>query len=236
MTTQTDSDHTAAAGLPAFPQERSAQCPFDPPAAYRDWRQTEGLQRARMWDGSQVWVVTRYEDIRTALGDPRVSADVTRPGFPRISPGSGARRRKEEIVFARMDDPRHAEHRRMLTRFFTVKRAEAMRPDIEKLVHDSLDHMIASGKPADLVSQFALPVPSKVIALLLDIPYEDHAFFQDNSQKLFDLSAPATEVRAAVEALSSYLFEHIDRKGREPGDDLVGLLRRREDRHRGTHP
>ncbi|GGL69046.1 hypothetical protein GCM10010095_62350 [Streptomyces anthocyanicus] len=60
MTTQAQPDRTAE--VPAFPQERSARCPFDPPAPYRDWRQTAGLQRARMQDGRQVWMVTRYEE------------------------------------------------------------------------------------------------------------------------------------------------------------------------------
>ncbi|GGL69069.1 hypothetical protein GCM10010095_62370 [Streptomyces anthocyanicus] len=76
------------------------------------------------------------------------------------------------MPFAAMDDPRHAEHRRMLTRFFTVKRVGSMRQDIEDVVHDSLDRMVAHGRPADLVGEFTLPVPSEVIARLLDVPQE----------------------------------------------------------------
>ncbi|XKK61350.1 cytochrome P450 [Streptomyces sp. ARC32] len=221
MTTQAQPDRTAE--LPAFPQERSARCPFDPPAPYRDWRQTAGLRKARMWDGRQVWMVTRYEDIRTVLSDARISADVRRPDFPRVSPGARPRP-EDEVPFAAMDDPRHAEHRRMLTRFFTVKRVGSMRRDIEDVVHDTLERMVAHGRPADLVGAFALPVPSEVIARLLDVPQEDHAFFQNNSQKVFDFTAPAAETRAAVEALSTYLYEHLGRKGREPGDDLLSQL------------
>ncbi|WP_399896532.1 cytochrome P450 [Streptomyces sp. BBFR51] len=222
MTTQAEPDPTAE--LPAFPQERSAQCPFDPPAAYRDWRQTAGLRKARLWDGSQVWMVTRYEDIRTALRDPRVSADARHPGFPRVSPGTRVPGPEDEVVFARTDDPRHAEHRRMLTRFFTVKRAESMRQDIENVVSDNLDRMTAHGRSADLVTEFALPVPSEVIARLLDVPYEDHAFFQENSRRLFDFTASAAEVRGASEALTAYLLRHLERKLRQPGDDLLSRL------------
>ncbi|XKK61297.1 cytochrome P450 [Streptomyces sp. ARC32] len=222
MTTQAEPDPTAE--LPAFPQERSTRCPFDPPAAYRDWRQTAGLRKARLWDGSQVWMVTRYEDIRTALRDPRVSADVRHPGFPRVAPGSRIPGPEDEVGFARTDDPRHAEHRRMLTRFFTVKSTESMRQDIEDVVSGNLDRMTAHGRSADLVAEFALPVPSEVIARLLDVPYEDHVFFQENARKLFDLTLSAAEVRAASQALAAYLLQHLERKEREPGDDLLSRL------------
>ncbi|KAF2775164.1 hypothetical protein [Streptomyces sp. OM5714] len=78
----------------------------------------------------------------------------------------------------------------MLTRFFTVKRVGSTWQDIGDVEHDSFDRMVAHGRPADLVGGFTLPVPSEVIARLLDIPQVDHAFFQNNSQKVFYFTAP----------------------------------------------
>ena len=51
-------------------------------------------------------------------------------------------------------------------------------------MHGFIDDMLAAGPPADLVSQFALPVPSMVICQLLGVPYADHDFFQDASRRL----------------------------------------------------
>ena len=74
----------------------------------------------------------------------------------------------------------------MMTRDFTFRRAEAMRPQIQELVDGFLDDMIETGPPADLVRDFALPVPSLVISLLLGVPYEDHEFFQHHSTNGLD--------------------------------------------------
>ena len=79
--------------LPLFPCDRPARRPFDPPDAYGDWRTRPGLQRVRLWNDSTAWVVTRYEDIRAALSDPSVSADIHRPGMPRNPAGQRGRDR-----------------------------------------------------------------------------------------------------------------------------------------------
>ena len=76
------------------------------------------------------------------------------------------------VIFPRIDDPEHNRLRRMMARDFTWRRAEAMRPQIQELVDRFLDTMTESEPPADLVRDFALPVPSLVISLLLGVPYE----------------------------------------------------------------
>jgi len=63
------------------------------------------------------------------------------------------------VIFPRIDDPEHNRLRRMMTRDFTVRRAEAMRPQIQELVDSFLEQMIGSGPPADLVRDFALRCP-----------------------------------------------------------------------------
>ena len=84
-------------------------------------------------------------------------------------------------MFARVDDPEHHRLRRMMTSDFTFRRTDAMRPQIQELVDQYLGAMIANGPPADLVRDFALPVPSLVIALLLGVPPEDLELFQHHT-------------------------------------------------------
>ncbi|MFI5798704.1 cytochrome P450 [Streptomyces sp. NPDC051677] len=204
--------------LPAFPGARSQRCPFDPPEAYAGWRKAEGLQRVRLSNGGTGWVVSRYEDVRTVLADPRISADARR--FPELR--SNAEGKPD--AFPRMDDPDHATVRRMLTSDFTVKRVTAMRPKIEEMANGFLEEMISNGAPADLVRAYALPVPSLVISLLLGVPYTDHEFFQKHSSTLISVTATTEERAAASAALFGYLLDLVTRKEKDPGDDLISRL------------
>ncbi|MGW2056839.1 cytochrome P450 [Streptomyces sp. NPDC001840] len=215
--------HDHATLSPRFPQARPSACPFDPPRDYQNWQQREGLQRATLGNGSTAWVVTRYEDIRTVLSDPRVSADARNPGMPRLSP-AGEDRADQEPPFVRLDDPEHARQRRMLTGDFTAKHSAALRPQVQHLVDEALDEMVRKGPPADLLTDFALPVPSRVIAVLLGVPYDDHAFFQDCSNKLLDMSLPAEEARTTAEAFGAYLYSLVNSKTTDPGEDLLSRL------------
>jgi pentalenic acid synthase len=111
----------------------------------------------------------------------------------------------------------------MLIPSFTLKRITALRPRIQETVDRLLDAMVEQGPPADLVSAFALPVPSMVICSLLGVPYADHDFFEEQSRRL--LRGPdVTDTEAAREQLDAYLGSLIDRKRREPGDGLLDDL------------
>ena len=128
------------------------------------------------------------------------------------------------VIFPRIDDPEHNRLRRMMTRDFTVSRADAMRPQIQELVDGFLDQMVDSGPSADLVRGFALPVPSLVISLLLGVPYEDHEFFQHHSTIGLDSRSSDEQKLAAIGALFGYIYELVERKERQPGDDLISRL------------
>jgi cytochrome P450 len=127
-------------------------------------------------------------------------------------------------IFPRLDDPEHNRLRRMMSRDFTFRRAEAMRPQIQGYVDKFLGDMITSGPPADLVRSFALPVPSLVICLLLGVPYEDHEFFQRHSTTGVDSKASEQQRAESSLALFTYMFELVARREREPGDDLMSRL------------
>jgi cytochrome P450 len=215
MTTSAIGDGT---GLPAVPVPRDVRCPLAPPAEFADWRAADGLQLA-LWRHEPTWVISRYDDIRAALTDPRLSANT-------LPENMQARNANDSIpvVFARIDDPEHNRVRRMMTRDFTFRRAQAMRPQIQQLVDGFIDDMIAAGPPADLVRDFALPVPSLVISLLLGVPYDDHKFFQEHSTKGLDSRSTDDEKAAAIGAMFDYMWKLAELKEREPGDDLMSRL------------
>jgi cytochrome P450 len=204
--------------LPIIPAPTDARCPLKPPAEFRNWRESEGLQLS-LWRGQPTWVISRYQDIRAALTDPRLSADTIRDSMKATTADNNT-----PVIFPRIDDPEHNRLRRMMTRDFTFRRVEAMRPQIEELVDRFLDEMIAAGPPADLVCAFALPVPSLVIYMLLGVPYDDHEFFQQHSAAALDSRASDEQKRVAVMALLNYKLELLARKEREPGDDLMRRL------------
>lgn len=212
------SESCSDAKLPVLPVPRPRHCPLAAPLEFAEWRDRPRLRRA-MFQGNPVWVVSRYQDIRTALVDPRLSAKTIPDSIlPKDADNNVA------VMFARIDDPEHHRLRRMMTSNFTFRRCESMRPHIQEMVDHYLGRMIDHGPPADLVREFALPVPSTVIALLLGVPPEDLDLFQHNTTKGLDQKSTDEEKGQAFGAMYAYIEELVERKAREPGDDLISRL------------
>jgi cytochrome P450 len=203
--------------LPTIPAARAAQCPLQPPARFADWRAEPGLRRV-MYQGRPTWAVSRYHDIRAALVDSRLSAD-TIPDYlkPHNTDEAG-------VMFARTDDPEHHRIRRMMAGHFTFRRSEAMRPHIQELVDHFLDEMIDRGAPAELVHDFALPVPSLVIAALLGVPSGELGSFQQYTTVGLDMRSSEEEKARAFASMYAYLQELVERRKHDPGDDLLSHL------------
>ncbi|MER6704415.1 cytochrome P450 [Streptomyces fumanus] len=205
----------------AFPQDRT--CPYHPPTGYDPLRAARPLARVTLYDGRRAWLVTGHSAARRLLADQRLSTDRTRDGFPVTAPRLVVPPDRRGAALLGVDDPEHRTQRRMVLPEFTLKRAVALRPEIQRIVDEHLDAMIAQGPPADLVSAFALPVPSMVICALLGVPYADHEFFQEQSRTL--LRGPAAaDVYRARDRLEEYLGGLIDRKVDEPGTGLLDEL------------
>ncbi|WP_420037449.1 cytochrome P450 [Streptomyces sp. cg28] len=215
---------SSSSGPVPFPQDRG--CPYHPPAAYAPLRDEGPLSQVTFYDGSTVWAVTGHTLARELLADPRLSSDRERPGFPAPTERfakAGSRR----VALLGVDDPEHNAQRRMLIPSFSLKRITGLRPGIQQTVDRLLDAMERQGPPADLVSAFALPVPSMVICALLGVPYADHEFFEERSRRLLRGPAPS-DVQRAREELEDYLGDLIDRKRADPGDGLLDELIHRE--------
>ncbi|MFE6049325.1 cytochrome P450 [Kitasatospora sp. NPDC056446] len=210
------------------PARHSGGCPFGPPPAYSEAAATGPVTRAKLPDGDLCWLVTGLAEVRTVLSDRRFSADIRHPAFPLLVAGA-----RELITdnpdFLRLDDPEHARQRRMLTGEFLVKRVEALRPEIQRIVDEALDRMTAGRTTADLVTDFALPVPSLVICLLLGVPYEDHDRFQGLSRTMLNQESTVEQLREAQEEVLGYLRDLTARKRAQPEDDVLSRLAARDD-------
>jgi cytochrome P450 len=206
---------------PAFPNDRT--CPYQLPDGYTKLRDAgDTLRKVTLFDGRTAWVVTKHEAARTLLADPRLSSDRAHEDFPATSARIQGFRDRQP-AFISMDPPEHGPKRRMLISDFTVRHIKGMRADIERIVHGFIDDMLAAGPTADLVSQFALPVPSMVICELLGVPYADHEFFQDASRRLVQ-STDLESTRQARDDLDHYLDGLITELQAGPADGLLGHL------------
>ncbi|WP_410673574.1 cytochrome P450 [Amycolatopsis sp. cmx-4-68] len=204
-----------------FPLART--CPFAPPPAYEEIREQEPVSRVRLPDGRWAWVISRHEDVRTVLNDRRFSADRQHPDFPPLVKGEAATRRPdEERMLIAMDAPEHGPARKAVLGEFTVRRLEALRPRIQEIVDERVDALLAGPKPGDLVEALSLPVPSLVICEMLGVPYADHAFFQEQTVKVFKQTTSPEEAWAAMGVLQGYLADLIAEKEQNPPDDLLG--------------
>ncbi|GAA3539514.1 cytochrome P450 [Amycolatopsis ultiminotia] len=202
------------------------KCPFSPPAQHTQ----APLRRVRLPDG-EAWLVSRHEDVRAVLNDPRFSADRLRPDFPTLVKGGNTFRREEERTMLAMDAPQHGPERKATLGEFTVKRINALRPRIQQIVDELIDDVLATGGEVDLVEKLSLPVPSLVICEMLGVPYADHDFFQENTKQLINRNTTQESRRTALDRLRDYFDRLLAEKEVNPGDDLLSrqIEKRRAD-------
>jgi len=199
--------------------ERS--CPFDPAPGLARLRRQPTISKVRLdFDGSMVWLITKYEDACTVLRDTRFSSDFSRPGFPaRLTsspPGPG--------TFIRMDPPDHTRLRRLLIPEFTIKRVRELRPAILTLVDQLLDAMVEKGPPADLIDAFALPLPFLIITELLGVPHEDRDFFYETTRVIGDQSIKTSDRMVVRNQLKAFVDRLVRDKEANPTDDMLSRL------------
>lgn len=210
---------TPTTELPPFPMERES--PYDPPPLILQLLRDEPVSRVTLWNGQEAWLVTRYEDVRTLLTNPNVSADVRKPGYPKVS---AALAHFTEGLLNHMDSPEHDVYRRMLAPDFMVKRVESLRGDVAKLVDDLLDAMQTHGAPVDLVASFAFPIPALVTCSILGVPYDQKDFFVRCAEAFLSGTSTAEAAGEAGRQLHAYLGELIEAKKAAPGTDTLSRM------------
>jgi cytochrome P450 len=177
-----------------------------------------------MSDGTPAWMLTRYDDVKATLADNRFSTSPKQPGYPFLSPSRAAQLIHEDpAALIRLDAPEHNRQRRMFTKEFMHASVQKMRPFIQQTVDDLIDHLERTGPPCNFVEDFALALPSTVIATLLGVPLEDNEYFQERAQAKLDLAAdPEVPLRAGRE-MREYLDALMTAKmaDLDAHDDLI---------------
>lgn len=198
---------------------------FGPAPDLSALRERNGLVRVPTPFGPDSWLLTRYADVRRMLGDHESFANGWTPADlagdahdPRQLTGDRAGN------LLAQDPPEHTRLRRMLTGAFTVRRMRGLEPRIVRIVDEHLDALEEQGPPADLVSGYALPIPSLVICELLGVPVEDQDEFQERTARQLEVAIdPDERGRLAAES-QAYLQGLVERARREPDDALIGML------------
>lgn len=188
--------------------------------AYAAARDTKGMIRVRLPHGEPAWLATRYADVRFVLGDRRFSrAMAADKDEPRMAPG-----RRPGGIFS-MDPPDHTRLRTLVAKAFTMRRVELLRPRVAELASGLIEDMKAAGQPADLVEDYALPIPVAVICELLGVPVEDRPKFRVWSDAAMSTSPLSTEeMMANQDELRAYMHVLVEEHRVRPQDDLMTAL------------
>ncbi|MFY1694534.1 cytochrome P450 family protein [Solwaraspora sp. WMMA2101] len=178
-----------------------------------------------------VWIVTRYDDVRTVLASPHVARDATAAAELFTTVTGVHRPVIGGTLIGHMlnaDPPDHTRLRSLVTRAFTTRRVEHLRPRVEQIADRLLD-AIADQDQVDLMSSYCFPLPLAVIGDMLGIPADGQERFRGwAQQQATPLSPDAAEAVAAE--ITAYLEELIAAKQAHPADDLLtALIQARDD-------
>ncbi|MFF3744221.1 cytochrome P450 family protein [Streptomyces kronopolitis] len=193
----------------------------DPYPYYARLREAGPVHEIVLADGDRFWLVVGHDEARAALADPRLAKSLEPPS-------------EEERHVLITDPPDHTRLRRLVSREFTARRVEAMRPRVQEITDGLLDEMVAGRRRADLVGSLASPLPITVLCELLGIPLADREDFRGWTERVLVPAEPDTiawwKSRGFAEAgmaLTDYLKNLIEDKRRAtPTGDLISSLLR----------
>lgn len=205
----------------------------NPHPMYRALRE----QRPVHWnDVMESWVFTRYDDVDAVLMDPRFSADRRRASNRFAQMAEQQRQQQDFGPFGRVqtmlssDPPEHTRLRRLVSKAFTPRAVENLRPRIQEIVDELLDAAQEKGT-FDLVLELSYPTPVIVIAEMLGVPASDRPDFKRWSDAVVaTLGGPFVsqqvmdEARQSIHELVDYLHDFIAARRKEPRDDLISGL------------
>jgi cytochrome P450 len=203
--------------------------PADPYPVYDRLREEDPVHRM---PGGR-WLLTRHEDCTAVLRNPAMSSerdldDTGEGGEPSLLQAYLAK------LMLFMDAPDHTRLRGLVTRAFTPRVVEGLRPRITELVDQLLDDAAEAGE-LDVIAGFGRPLPVAVIAEMLGVPGEDQDRFRSWSEALAHTVDPAmtpdTAARAAVAGLEfmEYFHELSEERRQRPREDLLSALVAEED-------
>jgi cytochrome P450 len=218
---------------PPAPELFTWEFATDPYPAYAWLREHAPVHRTKLPSGVEAWLVTRYADARQALADQRLSKN------PAHHTGSAHAKGKTGIPGERsadlmthllnIDPPDHTRLRRLVSKAFTPRTVAEFAPRVQELTDRLIDDFAEKGS-ADLIHEFAFPLPIYAICDLLGVPREDQDDFRDWAGMMIRHGGgPRGGVARSVKKIRAYLVELIHRKREDLGDDLISNLIRASD-------
>jgi cytochrome P450 len=192
----------------------------DPHPVLAELRESGPVHRLEGATGLPIWMVTRYDDVLAALSDPRLSNDPHHASaLTEVLRGDFLSR-----SMIGTDPPQHTRLRRLVSKAFTARRVEGLRPRVQEITDALLDRITPRGS-ADLVADFGLPLPITVIGELLGVPETDRDRFREWTDEMldrpFDPGSDLALVTAARERMHGYLADLVAAKRARPADDLL---------------
>ncbi|MBH1935421.1 cytochrome P450 [Streptomyces sp. AV19] len=202
----------------------------DPYPAYAWLREHAPVHRTELPSGVEAWLVTRYADARQALADQRLSKNPVHHSESAHGKGKvgipGERSANLMTHLLNIDPPDHTRLRRLVSKAFTPRRVAEFAPRVQELTDRLIDGFAGRGE-ADLIHEFAFPLPIYAICDMLGVPPEDQDDFRDWAGMMIRHGGgPRGGVARSVKRMRTYLAELIHRKREDLGDDLIsGLIR-----------
>jgi cytochrome P450 len=180
------------------------------------------------------YCVNGYAESQAVLRDPRLGRGVGIEDTGMDIFGNTDSRRGEFFDVGQhnmlmADPPDHTRLRRLVSRSFTTRQVERLRPAIHELVDTLLDDLARRGE-VEFMTEFALPLPMAVIGELVGVPAEDRAGLQPKVRAAARGIEPVLseeEIDAAILAigeLGAYFEAFLAERRREPRDDLMSAL------------
>jgi cytochrome P450 len=199
----------------------------DPYPFYRRLREQDPVHQSPLG----IWVLTRYDDAVMVLRDPRFGREgLAEIMEARLGAGSVRAANTRDMLFR--DPPDHTRLRSLVSRAFTPRVVEAMRPHIQEIVDGLLDRL-EGARGMDVIEDLAYPLPVRVICEMLGVPIEDQDVFKEWSADIarsLDASIlPAgseviTRGQESGDALREYFRSLIAVRRKQPREDLLSAL------------
>ncbi|MFF3982125.1 cytochrome P450 [Streptomyces sp. NPDC001828] len=217
-----------ASRTPTAPELFTWEFATDPYPAYAWLREHAPVHRTRLPSGVEAWLVTRYGDAKQALADQRLSKNPAHHDEPAHAKGKtgipGERKAELMTHLLNIDPPDHTRLRRLVSKAFTPRTVAQFAPRVRELTDQLIDAFAAKGE-ADLIHEFAFPLPIYAICDLLGVPREDQDDFRDWAGMMIRHGGgPRGGVARSVKKMRNYLAELIHKKRENPGDDLISRL------------
>jgi len=190
----------------------------DPYPTYEQLRDDAPVRMVDRPDG-KMWLISRFADVRAALADPRLSKD-WRYTLPEAERAAAPTLMVPMMLL--MDPPGHTRLRKLVSRVFTLRRVEALRPQVAATAHRLLDALPATGR-VDIIADYASLLPVLVICELLGVPAADRDDFGRWSHVMTDDSTRDAAMDASTK-LFGYLGDLVEDKRNLPDDALISAL------------